>query len=70
MYSHLHTDINCLFYFVDKVLPMLIGNAFGMPQQGNPCDANPCGENNICTSNGGAVSCECAPGKIIQKYDL
>ena len=33
----------------------------GAPQ-GDPCEGNPCGENNICTSNGGAVSCECAPG--------
>ena len=49
---------------------MLIGNVSGMPQQGNPCAANPCGENNVCTSNGGAVSCECAPGKTIQKYNL
>lgn len=50
------------FIVICQVLSMIIGNVFGMPQQGNPCDANPCGENNICTSNGGAVSCECAPG--------
>lgn len=50
------------FIVISQVLPILIGNVFGMPQQGNPCDPNPCGENNICTSNGGAVSCKCAPG--------
>ena len=41
-----------------------------MPQQADPCENNPCGKNNLCTSNGGAVSCECAPGKTIQKYNL
>ena len=46
-----------------------MGLAFVSPvsgaPQGDPCDGNPCGENNICTSNGGAVSCECAPGMYI-----
>ena len=36
-----------------------------MPQQADPCENNPCGKNNLCTSNGGAVSCECAPGKTL-----
>jgi len=52
--------------FVLLTVILQVGLAFVSPvsgaPQGDPCDGNPCGENNICTSNGGAVSCECAPG--------
>ena len=40
---------------------IIFSSVMGSPQ-GDPCEGNPCGENNICTANGGAVSCECAPG--------
>ena len=41
----------------------------GAPQ-GDPCEGNPCGVNNICTANGGAVSCECAPGNWFIPYQI
>ena len=49
---------------------ILFGTVHGMPQQADPCANKPCGKNNLCTSNGGAVSCECAPGKTLYIDDI